>query len=161
MSEKNIEVVRQFLATFIEVDEGLVEPARLKEYCAPEATITLPEPMGAELHVDQFIEFRAGWMEPYDESDYEPEKFLDAGSNRVLVLFHQGGKLRDSDSWIEMHYGIVYTVEEGLITGARMHMSHAEALKAAGLSELAMSEKSPSSGRAALRGCGVTVRNRP
>ena len=135
MSEKNIEVVRQFLATFIEVDEALVEADRLKEYCAPEATIALPQPMGAELHVDQFIEFRAGWMEPYDEWDYEPEKFLDAGSNRVLVLFHQRGKLRESDSWIEMHYGIVYTVEEGLIVGARMYLSQEGALEAAGLSE--------------------------
>jgi ketosteroid isomerase-like protein len=133
MSEKNIEVVRQFLATFIEVDEALVEADRLKEYCAPEATITLPQPMGAELHVDQFIEFRAGWMEPYDEWDYEPEKFVDAGSNRVLVLFHQRGKLRESDSWIEMHYGIAYTVEEGLIMGARMYLTQEGALEAAGL----------------------------
>jgi ketosteroid isomerase-like protein len=135
MSEKNIEVVRQFLATFIEVDEALVEADRLKEYCAPEATITLPQPMEAELHLDQFIDFRAGWMEPYDEWDYEPEKFLDAGSNRVLVLFHQRGKLRESDSWIEMHYGIAYTVEEGLIMGARMYLTQEGALEAAGLSE--------------------------
>ena len=78
MSEKNIEVVRQFLATFIEVDEALVEADRLKEYCAPEATITLPEPIARELHVDQFIEFRAAWMEPYDDWSYEPEKYLDA-----------------------------------------------------------------------------------
>jgi ketosteroid isomerase-like protein len=135
MSEKNVEVVRQFLATFIEVDEGLVAPGRLNEFSAPEATIVLPEPMGGEHHVDQFIELRAGWMEPYDEWEYEPEKFHDAGENRVLVLFHQRGKLRDSDSWIEMHYGIVYTVEEGLITGARMYLTPEEALEAAGLSE--------------------------
>ena len=85
--------------------------------------------------MDRFIEFRAAWMEPYDDWSYEPEKFLDAGSNRVLVLFHQSGKLRDSDSWVEMRYGIAYTVEGGLITGARMFLNHADALEAAGLSE--------------------------
>ncbi len=135
MSQENVEVVRQFLATFIEVDEGLAEPGRLKELYAPEGTIVLPEPMGGALNVDQFIEFRAGWMEPYDEWEYEAEKFHDAGENRVLVLFHQRGMLRDSDSWIEMHYGIVYTVQEGLITGARMYVTPEEALEAAGLSE--------------------------
>ena len=135
MSEKNIEVVRQFLATFIEVDEALVEPDRLKEYCAPEATITLPEPIARELHVDQFIEFRAAWMEPYDDWSYEPEKYLDAGSNRVLVLFHQRGKLHESDSWVDMHYGIAYTVDGGLITGARMYLTQEDALQAVGLSE--------------------------
>jgi ketosteroid isomerase-like protein len=135
MSKEDVEVVRQFLAAFVEVDEGLAEPGRLSEFYAPEGTITLPEPMGGELHVDQFIEFRAGWMEPYDEWDYKPEKFLDAGENRVLVLFHQRGKLRDSDSWVEMHYGIVYTVEEGLITGARMYLTPEQALEAAGLTE--------------------------
>ena len=135
MSEENVEVVRQFLATFIEVDEGLVEPGRLNEFYAPPGTIVLPEPIGGELTVDQFLEFRARWMEPYDELEYEPERFLDAGENRVLVLFHQRGKLRDSDSLIEMHYGILYTVKEGLITRARMYATPEEALEAAGLSE--------------------------
>ena len=58
MTEENVEVVRQFLATFIEVDEALIEADRLEEDYAPAATITLPEPMGRELHVDRFIEFR-------------------------------------------------------------------------------------------------------
>jgi hypothetical protein len=43
--------------------------------------------------------------------------------------------LRGSESSVEMHYGIVYTVEEGLIARARLYGTSEEALEAAGLRE--------------------------
>jgi ketosteroid isomerase-like protein len=84
---------------------------------------------------DEFLKFRAAWMEPYDDFIYEPVKIIDAGGNRVVVILHQRGKPHGSDSWVEMDYGLVYTVEEGLITRGDFYATREKALEAAGVSE--------------------------
>jgi ketosteroid isomerase-like protein len=139
MSEENVELVRNWLALWIEVDEGLVDRQRPNEFVTEDGVLTFSEGYledRSTLHgLDEFIEFRTAWMEPYDERSYEAEKILDAGDNGVVALFHQRGNLRDSDSWVEQDYGIIYTVEEGLISRGRIYAAPEEALEAAGLSE--------------------------
>ena len=139
MSAENVEVVRQLLATFVEVDEGLVEPGRLQRFFAADATLDMDPkvaPENTEFHgIDEFLAWRTEWIAMFDDWSYDPEQFLDAGDNRVAVTFRQRGRLRDTDDWVDMHYGIVYTVEEGLITASRMYVTVKDALDAAGLSE--------------------------
>jgi ketosteroid isomerase-like protein len=135
---KNVELVRECLNAWIEVDEGLAESRRMDEFFARDAVFAMEETFleGGELHgVDEFLEWRAGWIESFDDWTYRPEKIVDAGANRVVGLFYQRGKLRHSSSWIEMRYGIVYCLEGGLITGGKMYMSPEGALEAVGLSE--------------------------
>jgi ketosteroid isomerase-like protein len=120
------------------VDEALVDPQRLEEFFARNAVTTFSGFMQDESTlrgVDEFLEWRATWMDPYDDWSYEPEKILDAGANRVAVTLHQRGKPRGSDSWVDMHYGLVYTVEEGLISRIEFYATPEEALEAAGLAE--------------------------
>ncbi len=74
-------------------------------------------------------------MEPYDDFSYEPVKIIDAGGSRVVVTLHQRGKPHGSDSWVEMDYGVVYTVEEDLISRVDFYATPEEALEAAGLRE--------------------------
>ena len=74
-------------------------------------------------------------MEPYDDFSYEPVKIIDAGGNRVVVTLHQRGKPHGSDSWVEMDYGLVYTVEEGLISRVDFYGTPEAAIEAAGLHE--------------------------
>jgi ketosteroid isomerase-like protein len=83
----------------------------------------------------EFLEFRASWMEPYDDWVYEPKEILDAGGSQVVVLLHQRGRPHDSDSWVEMDYGLVYTVEKGLISRAAFYATPEQAFEAAGLRE--------------------------
>jgi ketosteroid isomerase-like protein len=83
----------------------------------------------------EFLEFRAAWMEPYDDFMYEPQEILDAGTNQVVAILHQRGKPHDSDSWVEMDYGIVYTVEQGVISRSDFYAPPEQALEAAGLRE--------------------------
>jgi ketosteroid isomerase-like protein len=148
MSQENVKLVRDFLNTFIEVDEGLTDPERLTKFATPDATLDLgafsavvergeirPPIETAVLGLEDFLRFRAAWMEPYDDFSYEPVKIIDAGGNRVAVTLHQRGKPHGSDSWVEMDYGIVYTVEEGLISRAEFYATPDEALQAAGLRE--------------------------
>ncbi len=71
-------------------------------------------------------------MEPYDDFIYEPVKIIDAGGNRVAVILHQRGKPHDGDAWVEMDYGLVYTVEEGLIARADFYATPEGALEPPG-----------------------------
>jgi ketosteroid isomerase-like protein len=122
------------------VDEGPRDVQQLHEYFTPDAVFDLstfsgwPGEPGIR-GLDAFVAFRNTWMEPYDDWSYEAEKILDAGTNRVVTIFHQRGKPRGSDSWIEMRYGIVYSVEEGLISRGQVYATPEEALEAVGLSE--------------------------
>jgi ketosteroid isomerase-like protein len=139
VSEENVQLVRELLNTWIEVDEGLADPGRVSEFFAPDPTFDLgdfSEVAGrSEIRgVDEFLKWRAAWIEPYDDWCYSAEKILDAGANGVVATFHQRGKPRGSDSWVEMRYGIGYTVEEGLIAGAKVYTTPEEALEAAELS---------------------------
>ena len=136
-----MEIVRQCLNRWIEVDEGLADVDSLYEFFAPDVvfkTRDTPEAVVGrdELHgLDEFLEWRAAWIASFDDWNYSAEKLLDAGGNQVVATFHQRGKLRGSDDWIDMRYAIVYTVEEGLITLGRLYVDRDEALEAAGLRE--------------------------
>ena len=138
MSQENIEVVRQFLAAFAELDEGLVGPERVEEFIAQDA-ITTFSGFGfvdaRTLRGWEFLEVRTAWMEPYDDFMYDVEQILDAGEDRVVAILYQRGKPHDSDAWVEMHYGLVYTNEDGLIARGDFYAQPEEALEAAGLPE--------------------------
>jgi ketosteroid isomerase-like protein len=141
MSQENVEVVRAALNAFAELDEGLVGPEQVAQFFVQDPITTFSgfeAFLGKEtmLHgADEFFKFRAAWMEPYDDFLYEPVRIIDAGANRVVATLHQRGKPHDSDSWVEMDYGLVYTVEEGLIRRADFYATPQKALEAAGLSE--------------------------
>ena len=47
----------------------------------------------------------------------------------------QRGRLRGSDSWVELRAGFLYTVENGLIVRGEVHTTFGDALEAAGLSD--------------------------
>ena len=134
-------MVREALNAFAELDEGLVGPEQVAQFFGQDPITTFSgfeAFLGRQstLHgADEFLKFRAAWMEPYDDFIYEPVRIVDAGANRVAVTLHQRGKPHGSDSWVEMDYGLVYTVEEGLITRGDFYAIPEKALEAAGLRE--------------------------
>jgi ketosteroid isomerase-like protein len=84
---------------------------------------------------DGFMEFFAKWTAPYDEWDIEVEDLLDPGDDRVVAVLRQRGRLRGADSWLELRFGIVYTLAEGRIRRSQVFTTAAEALEAVGLRE--------------------------
>jgi hypothetical protein len=112
MSQENVALSRAALNWFAQLDEGLVGTEEWGEFFTQDALATfsgfgvMDEQMFRGL---EFLEFRAAWMEPYDDYSYEPVKIIGAGGNRVVVTLHQRGKPHGSDSWVEMDYGLVYT----------------------------------------------------
>jgi ketosteroid isomerase-like protein len=138
MSQENVDLARAALNAFAEMDEGLVGLERVWEFMAEDVLATFS---GFGFVDEQtfrgleFLDFRASWMEPYDDWMYEPREILDAGGSQVVVLLHQRGRPHDSDSWVEMDYGMVYTFEGGLIRRSDFYATPEQALAAAGLSE--------------------------
>lgn len=136
MSRENVELARAALNAFVQLDEGLIGPERLWEFMARDALATFS---GFGFVDEQrfrgldFLEFRASWMEPYDDWLYEPKEILDAGESQVVIILHQRGRPHGSDSWVEMDYGMVYTVERGLISRADFYATPEQALEAAGI----------------------------
>ena len=141
MSQENVEIVRAALNAFAELDEGLVGPEQVAQFFVQDPITTFSgfeAFLGKQstLHgADEFLKFRAAWMEPYDDFIYEPVRIIDAGANRVVATLYQRGKPHGSDSWVEMDYGLVYMVEEGLIARGDFYATPEEALNVAGLSE--------------------------
>ena len=141
MSQENVEIVRAALNAFAELDEGLVGPEQVAQFFVQDPITTFSgfeAFLGKQrtLHgADEFLKFRAAWMEPYDDFIYEPVRIIDAGANRVVATLYQRGKPHGSDSWVEMDYGLVYTIEDGLISRADFYATPQNALEAAGLWE--------------------------
>jgi ketosteroid isomerase-like protein len=133
MSQENVEIVRRATAEF---DES--QP--LSESFAPDfvwdTRTDRVYPEQKEFHGwDGFFEFIEDWLDAYDEWDNEIGDVLDAGGSQVVILCHQRGRLQDSQAWVELDYGLVYTVEEGLIRRIQVYDTPEEALEAAGLRE--------------------------
>jgi len=76
-----------------QLDEGLVGPERVAQFFGQDPITTFSRFeafLGKEilLHgADEFLKFRAAWMEPYDDFSYEPVRIIDVGANRVVVTF--------------------------------------------------------------------------
>ena len=68
MSHENVELARAALAAFVEVDEDLADPQRLGEFFARDAITTfsgLLEDQTTLRGIDEFLKWRAAWLEPY------------------------------------------------------------------------------------------------
>jgi ketosteroid isomerase-like protein len=134
MSEENVELVRNALTEFAKTQQ----PS--EDFLAPDFVWDLrtwPVWTGqAEFHgFDGFREFFAEWTDAYDEWTTDFESFIDAGVGQVVATTVQHGRLRDSDSWVDLRAAFLYTVENGLISRAQVYASPEEALEAAGLRE--------------------------
>ena len=132
MSQENVDVVAAVLREF----KATRRPTRF----APDFVWDLSRfrewPEEAEYRGrDGFTEFFANWTEPYDEWDIDVEDLVDAGEDRVLAVVRQRGRLRGADSWVELRFGMVYTLAERLIRRVELFETPAQALEAVGLAE--------------------------
>src|SRR4051794_14777123 len=113
MSEENLELVRAVLAEFNKTQQP-------SELLAPDFVWDLrswPAWTGqAEFHGPEgFRAFFAEWIDAYEEWTQEFESFIDAGDRQVVVTTVQRGRLRGSDSWVDLRAAFLWTVDDGYI----------------------------------------------
>jgi ketosteroid isomerase-like protein len=132
MSEENVEVIREALASF---DQSL---DRVAEFWDPDidwrAIEGAPDDIGVFKGREAMRRYYAQWNETFDDIDVKTEELIDAG-DQVVAMIRAIGRMKGSDATIDMRLGIVYTVKGGLIVRGREYASRDEALQAAGLAE--------------------------
>jgi ketosteroid isomerase-like protein len=74
------------------------------------------------------------WTQQFDEYRLEPERFVDLGDDRALVLMHQRGNIKGSRAPIEQPLGWIVQGQDGKLTEVRVYFSWHATLNAAGLS---------------------------
>jgi ketosteroid isomerase-like protein len=131
MSQENVEVVRSAYEAFA---RGDFETAL--ELFHPDIEWHDPDrPGGGTYHGHEgLIRNLEEWLEGWEEFRLEPEEFLEAG-DQVVVLVRQSGRGKGSGVEIEAPLAQTYRVHEGKVVWARTYASREEALKAAGMSE--------------------------
>ena len=82
-----------------------------------------------------FAEFMRTWTEDFERFTLRLERLIDAGDDRVVGLFHHTGVGKASGVPVEVHQGLVYELEGGLVIRCRNYFDHASALEAVGMRE--------------------------
>ena len=134
MSQENVEIMRRILARFDETLQpvtDLTSPDFIWHAGSWTAWTGPSEYRG----IDGFARFFDEWIAAYDDWKQDVKELVDAGTNQVVVVTRQRGRLRDSDSWVDLEAGFVYTLDDGLLMRADVYGSRAAALKAVGLAE--------------------------
>jgi ketosteroid isomerase-like protein len=132
VSRENVEVARKVLEHFAATDEFLdvVAPGFVWDMATFDGW-----PDQTEFHGTAGLrEFVSLWREPYDDWSMELNQVHDCGGDRVLALLHQSGKPHGSNSKVHLEYGLLLTVEDGLVHRVAAYATRTAALQAAGLS---------------------------
>jgi ketosteroid isomerase-like protein len=145
MSQENVETVRRIYAALDVSQPGsvstvtvpteqfgvLIDPAI--EWLGPREFPDLAEPHFGHEGVKRYL---AKIAEVLDDYRMAPERFIDAGDDRVLVLSREGGRGKGSGAEVETHLTAhLWTLKEGKAIRMQSIWDRAEALEAVGLSE--------------------------
>jgi ketosteroid isomerase-like protein len=145
MSQENVEIVRQLYAALDVSVPGSVgavsvprEPfGRLIdpeiEWNGPREFPDLAEPHYGYEGITQYLRKIA---EVLDDYRMVPERFIDAGDDRVLVFSREGGRGKGSGAEVETHLTAhLWTLRDGKAIRMQSYWERADALEAVGLSE--------------------------
>lgn len=131
MSQGNLEIVRRLYEVVNASGIGAVA-----EFAHPDVE-AVPPPNWPEASTlrgrEQLEEFARGWMETFQGFKVEPERFVDAGGQRVVVYVRDRGRIRGSDTEIDTRLIHVWTLVAGKIVRWQVFADEAQALEAADL----------------------------
>jgi ketosteroid isomerase-like protein len=134
MSQENVELVRSATEAYIAVDRDAYVDfmAEDVEIC-PDAGIPEAKPFRGREEFRRFLADQdEGWDEGASASDIR--EIFPVG-DRLVVRVHWGGKGRASGIDLRSSLTAITTVRDGRIAKIEFFLDHAQALKAAGLSE--------------------------
>jgi ketosteroid isomerase-like protein len=132
MSRENVEIVRRAYEAFADGDlEGALNVFHPEVDIRPDAAV--PD-LGRFRGRDGWLDLVGRWYEPWEEYRIEPEQFIDAGE-QVVVLTREFGRRKDTGHEVEQRVGTVFTFSDGAAVRVEFFLDQTEALEAAGLRE--------------------------
>ena len=145
MSQENVEIVRRIYAALDVSVPGSVSTVSVPtepfgtlidsqvEWNFPREFPDLAEPSYGYEGAKQY---RRTIAEVLDDYRMVPERFIDAGDDRVLVFSREGGRGKGSGAEVFTHLTAhVWTVKDGKAVRMQSYWERADALQAVGLSE--------------------------
>jgi ketosteroid isomerase-like protein len=123
--KENVEVVRDMLEDYLRGDYEAALPAFAQEV---EVVTSLERFHGR----DGVVEEAKRWEEMWSDYRFEVHALVDAG-DKVVLLYRQVGKAKESGVEVEERAGWVYTLREGKIARVEMFQDRETALRAAGV----------------------------
>jgi uncharacterized protein len=133
MSRENVEVVRRAFGAAADGDMGAwfqTADPEIRVYPRSEEPDAAQEYRGLE----GLMEYLTNWYSQWDDYDFEPIEFVDAGEH-VLVVNRERGRVERTGVEIEEDFNHSFVVRNGKIAEWHMYNTHAEALEAVGLRE--------------------------
>jgi ketosteroid isomerase-like protein len=125
MSQENVEVVRRIYDAWLEGKSSRDRIDAEIEYVNPPDAVEGGTRRGRQAF--------AGIRDAYDDIRVEPERFIDAGGE-VVVIARITGKGKGSGMSVDWRQGYVWTIQDGKATRFRWFNKPEEALEAAGVS---------------------------
>jgi ketosteroid isomerase-like protein len=134
MSEENVETVRRYLGAYqrMEVEEGI---SLLHPDVTWRAIEGAPDDIGVFQGHQAMRDYYREWIDTFADARSELVEDLIEVGDRVVAVVRYIGRMKGSDTQVEMTLAIVFTVRDGKIASGREYATRAEALQAAGLSE--------------------------
>jgi ketosteroid isomerase-like protein len=134
MSQENVKIVREAFESFLGGDREktaqLVDPE--VEFHGTVGGLQEGQMAHGQSEIDQTFESED--LEAWEERRLEPEEFIDAGDN-VVVLLHEYRRGKGSGVELETETAVVVAVTGGRVVRIQGYMDREAALEAVGLSE--------------------------
>ena len=139
MSEENVELIQRAYVAF---NSGDVEGALA--LFDPEVEVHLAKDAGTVMGLDfdeayrgieGFLTFMGQMSEAFEDMRWEPEGYMDAGDDVVVVFIRMTGKGRRSGVEVDQPMAHLCTMRDGRLVRHETFWERGQALEAAGLSE--------------------------
>jgi uncharacterized protein len=122
---ENVEVVREMLEDYLRGDYEAALPAFAHDVEVVTSLERYHGPAGVLKEAQR-------WEGMWRDYRFEVKGLIDAG-DKVVLLYHQVGKYKESGIEVEERAGWVYTLREGKIARVEMFQDRETALRAAGV----------------------------
>ena len=133
MSQENVEVMRRVYEAMnrggLDAVVGFAHPDI--EFVPPPEWHAAPTLRG----IEPIKEISRQWVETFDNFRIDPERFIAAGEDQVVVFVRDSGQIKGSDAEIHNRFIHVWTLAAGQITKWQTFTDQSKALEAAGLRE--------------------------
>jgi ketosteroid isomerase-like protein len=130
MSQENVEIVREAMAAFNARDRD-----RVLSMCDPEIEYRSPIEQKTYRGLDEIVRWREDVAAVMEDFHFEDSRFLDAGRDRVVVLYRIVGRGAGSGVPVSREVGALWRLRNGKLLEGEVYLDQHEALEAAGLRE--------------------------
>ena len=129
MSQENVEVARRVMDAFNAQDRD-----RVLGLCDPEIEYRSAVEHKTYRGLDGMVRWREDVAAVIEDFHIEDCRFLDAGSDRVVILYRVVGRGAGSGVPVSQDVGALWQLRNGKVLKAEVFLDRGEALEAAGLS---------------------------